>query len=640
MRSERGKIFGLAIAFLFLPVFGPEEAFTQSAEEETIDENVLESVLTNSDDAAEILAPIDLNDASEDDLLSIPEMTSQCASSIVAYKRRSGSIRNVEEIAHLEGMTPELISVLKRRVVILRDDALHANAESYFSLSPQKMSLYDHAYREHGILNFQRFAFAYRDFEVYAVTDKDAGERSYLDFYSLAVSAKRILGFSTINVGDYALSLGNGLLFSSGGMISKSAGAVTPLFTTRAYSLRPYRSKGENKFLRGAALALPAGAFEITTFASSKYLAARADSTGSVTSIDYSGLTLAGSVPRDKLRERIAGGIIHFDSPTICGGVSAVYFAYDHPFTNYYRREVLALESFARVRLDKLAFSGEALFDRLISFNTSFSLDYGEAQFALGIRNLRSRIIQNYSGPLSESFPSNQEQGIYFGATLRPAQILKMGFYYDRFRIISTSGEPERNGEEIFVDSYLSLSRKKIFEGSATVLYLRYKYKTKEDSYISISDFPAALTVIAGSRQSFRIDFRHKFTPAFSVRARMERNFVSSGEKGELILFDSGWRFKKGHVDTRICFYRTDSYKSAFYTVEKDLPHVSEFTLFYGDGARFFILGGWNPNGPFSFGIKMSRDIYGRDREIAAGSVSQIVPGTTEVSLEFSYSLN
>lgn len=639
MQSERG-INGIAMTILFMSVLGQGPAFGQSAEEETIDENVLESVLTNSDDIAEIFSPIDLNDASEDDLLSIPGMTPQCASSIIAYRRSNGFIRSLDGISRVEGMTPELISALKRRVVIGHDDALHADVESYFSLSPQRVSLFDDAYKEYGIMNFQRFAFAYRGFEAYAVTDKDAGERSFVDFYSLAVTAKRTLGFSAINIGDYTLSLGNGLLFSSGGMISKSAGAVTPLFTTRAYALRPYRSKGENKFLRGVALALPAGRFEITTFVSVKNLAARVDSAGSVTSIDYSGLSLPASVPRDKLLERIAGGVVRYDSPTVSGGISAVYFSYDRPFGDYYSKEVPAFESFARLRLDRIAFSGEALFDKLISLSANVGLDYSDARFAVGVRGLRSRIVQNYSGPLSESFPANQEQGIYFGTTLRPAHVVKLGFYYDRFRIVSISGEPERNGEEIFVDSYISLSRKRIFEGSATVLYLRYKYKTKEDSYIPISDFPAALSVIAGSKQSFRVDFRHKFAAAFSIRARMERNFISSGEKGELLLFDSGWRFEKGYIDTRICFYRTDSYKSAFYTVEKDLPHLAEFTLFYGDGARFFMLGGWNPGGPFSFEMKMSRDIFGRDREITVGSASKIVPGTTEVSLELSYNIN
>ena len=98
-----------------------------------------------------------------------------------------------------------------------------------------------------------------------------------------------------------------------------------------------------------------------------------------------------------------------------------------------------------------------------------------------------------------------------------------------------------RNGEEIFADSYINLSRENVFDGTATVIYLRYRYKTKEDFYIPEAEFPSAQTTIAGSKQNFRIDLRHNFSPIFSIRVRFEKNFLSSGESGELFLFDASW---------------------------------------------------------------------------------------------------
>ncbi len=639
VRMGQRKIEKIAIVFLTVTIQGAEILLAQSVEDDIREENLLESVLTNFDDAPDLFTPIDINRASEEELLSIPGMSAACASSIVGYRKRNRSIHSFEDLSQIEGMTPDIMSMLKRSAVIEEDNRIRADATSYFTISPQRLSVYDDAYGEYGILNFQRLSFSYRNLEGYAVTDKDPGEQSYLDFYSLAFVARGVLGFSTVNAGDYTVSLGNGLLFSSGGMVSKTAGAITPLFATRAYFLGPYRSKGENKFLRGAAFAVPVGRFGITAFVSAKDLSARVDTAGSVTSIDYSGLNLPASASRKKLRERIAGGIVHYDTPTVTGGVSAVYFSYDYPFRDYYSKDVLAVESFARLRMDQIVFSGEALFDRLISFSSNVSFDYGDARFAVGIRNLRSKIVQNYSGPLSESFPTNPEQGVYFGTTLRPLDIVKLGFYYDRFRINSTSGEPERNGEEIFVDSYISFSKMRIFESGGTVLYLRYKYKTKEDPYVPFVDVPTALSVIAGSKQNLRIDLKHRFAEVFSVRARVERNFLSSGEKGEMLLFDCGWRTEDAAIDARVCFYRTDSYKSAFYTVEKDLPHVAEFTLFYGDGARLFLLGSWKLNDSFSVGTKVSREIYSGDREMTVGPCSAYEPGVTDLSLEFSYSL-
>lgn len=636
----KSGIIRAVVAVAAISLLGADVSLGQSVEEEAVDENILESVLTNSDDPGDTFVPLDINEASEDDLLSIPEMSPRCAASIVAYRRNNGIVHSMGQISRVDGMTTEIMSALRRRAVIVEPNDLHIEAISYLSLSPQRVSLFNDACDEYGILNFQRLDVSYRNYELHAVTDKDPGEKSYADFYSVALTAKYIYGFSAVTAGDYTLSLGNGLLFSRAGMVSKSAGPVTPLFTNRAYALRPYRSKGENKFLRGAAFSHPLGPLEISGFGSVKELAARSDDSGSVTSIDYSGLNLSTQSQRENLVERIAGGIVRYESGSVCAGMSAAYFSYDRKFRDYYLSKVLALESFVRLRLDRAGISCELLSDKAVSFSAGGRLDYEDARFAVGIRNLRSKIVQNYSGPLSESFPTNPEQGIYFGATLKPASIAKLGFYYDRFRIISISGEPDRSGEEIFAECYLSLSKKKVFEGSGTVLYLRYKYKTKEDSYVPLIDLPAALTVIAGSKQTARIDFRHKFPEAFSIRVRIERNFLSSGEKGELLLFDSGWRCDIGSIDGRICFYRTDSFRSAFYTVEKDLPRVAEFTLFYGDGARLFLLGSWKLGGLFTIGLKISRDIFNSAREISVGSASKSVTAMTDLSIELRYRID
>ncbi len=639
MKTGQYRVSGKAAFFLMVLLAAPALSLAQSAEEEEREENTLESVLTSSDDAADVFDPVDMSIATEDDLMSIPGMTSRCASAIIAYRKNNRIIGSLAEISRVDGMTAEIMSSLQRHALVRLKNNMQAELISYFNVAPQRAPLFENAYGDYGILNFQKFIFSYRNFELSAVTDKDPGESRLADFYSFALTARNIAGLISIHLGDYTVSLGNGLLFSSGGMISKSAGAITPLFSTRAYALKPYRSKGENKFMRGAAAAVSFRNLTITLFGSSKKLAARTDSMGNVISVDYSGLRLPGQIPKMSLQETVGGAIVAYNSPAVNCGMSTVHFIYDRAFEYRYMQRVTAIESYARLRLENFAFSGEALIDKKVSFSSSVNFDYGNARFAAGLRSLRSEILQNYSGPLSESFPTNPEEGIYFGATLRPADVVKLGFYYDRFRILSTPGNPERSGEEIFADAYISLSRMKILEGSGTVLYLRYKFKTKEDSYIPLADFPSALSVIFGSKQAIRCDFRHGFASPFSIRARIERNFVSSGEKGELVLFDAGWRTGKGAVDARLCFYRTDSYKSAFYTVEKDLPGIAEFAVLYGDGARLFLIGSWKPFDSFKIGMKVSRDVYSGNREISVGSFSRELPGSTDISLEFGYRL-
>jgi hypothetical protein len=602
-------------------------------------------MLSYSDDISEVFAKIDLNSASSEELYSIPGMTSRFAASIVAYRRRVKFISSSDELSGLDGANPELLSLLRSHTQILPETGFAMATSSYANFSPQKIALYQDAYHDSGIRNFQKMRVDYGNLELNAVTDKDAGENNYLDFYSLAFSARRVSIFSVIDIGDYRISLGNGMLFSPPGTASKSAGPISPLFIRDAYSLSPYRSRSENGFLRGAAFAIPLspmgssnGNLEFTGFASSKNLNAHTDDSGFVTSIDYTGLNLP-SGSSGHLKERIVGGILRYDSPFADYGISAVYFFYDHPFAGYYGQTRLAEDLFMRVESERTSFAGEILTDKAVSFSTNAGLDYGEAKFAVGVRNLRSRIVPNYSGVLSESFPTSPEQGIYFGATFHPEEIVKLGFYYDRFRIMSTSNLPDRNGEEIFADSYIDLSHHKVFDGTATMIYLRYRYKTKEDFYIPETEFSTGLSTLAGSKQNFRIDLRHNFSSVFSIRTRFEKNFLSSGETGELFLFDAAWSLNVILANSRICFYKTASYNSAFYEVEEDLPGVGQYSLLYGDGARLAVLANLKITRSFSGGIKVSRDIYNRMKQVAVGSASNFLPGVTYLSIELSYGI-
>ncbi len=630
----------IVFSIFVMSAFGSGICPAQSVEEEARDENILESVLTNSDDVADTFVPVDINEASEFELLSIPEMSTTCAASIISFRKKKGIIPSLDDLSNIDGMTPEIMSSLRRRAVIEIRRTLRLNLMSYANLSPQRSPLFEKEYGENGVMNFQSLNVAYGSVEAFGVTDKDPGESSYADFYSLSLRTGNLWFLSEVVIGDYTLSLGNGLLFSRGGMISKSAGAVTPLFKSRSYSLRPYHSKGENKFMRGVAFELPAGPLRVTAFGSSKSLFAIVNDSGSVTSVDYSGLHLASQAPRQRLLEQIAGGILRFESPELNAGISGVLFTYDRKFQDDYLNRSMALEYFTRLRLDDVSFAGELLYDKALSYDANVGVDNGDARFAIGLRGLRSKILQNYGGPLSESFPTALESGVYVGTTMRATAFLRFGFYYDRFAIKSRTGQPERDGEEIFADSYITLSRNRRADGAGTLLYVRYKFKTKEDSYIPAADFPAALSVIAGSKQTVRLDLRHKFSASFSFRTRIERNYLSSGEKGELFIVDAGWDPGRVELATRLCSYRTDSYSAAFYTVEKDLPHVAEFTVLYGDGARLFVMGSWKVDGSLTAGIKISRDIYSRSREISVGSSSRLLPGTTEVSLELGYSLD
>ncbi len=629
------------IVFTFVSFLDPESLFSQSLKDEVKDENVLESVVTGSEEAPELLNKIDLNMATTEDLLMIPTMNSEFAASICEYRRRVRFIHSFDELRKLDGESDTLVELVGERTFIDEGNNLSVRVDSYTAISLERAPLYRQAYGESGAINFQRLSAVYRNFELYAVTDKDPGEHNFLDFYSLSLTIKGMPVVSTLILGNYSVNLGNGILFSSSSVISKGAGPINSLFSRSAYSLRPYRSRNESRFLRGGAFSIPFGRIEFTGFGSVKSFDSHVDSAGNVTSIDYTGLNLptANSDSHKSLGEKLAGGILRYESKWGGFGISSVYFNYDRTFANRYLNHGVVWNVYARAQSGIAGFSGEAVLDRSLSYSASGLLNYDEAQFVVGMRNLRSSVVSNYGGPLSESYPSVMEQGLYFGATLRPLKPVRFGLYYDRFRLIPLSSDPERNGEEISAETFLTLTRDCVPDVPETEVYLRYKFKTKEDFYLSLFEFPTALSTAYQSKQNFRIDVRSKLSRECSVRVRLEKNFLATGESGELFLFDYAWRSKQFSINSRICFYRTATYASAFYAAEGGLPGVSEFTLLYGDGMRLTIVSSVRVIGGVAAGIKLARDIFQGEREFSVGSSSKNLTGITGVSVELSYEL-
>lgn len=612
-------------------------AIAQTGEDEIKMENLQESLQSAKVDADERDEEFNLNTISEPELLSIPSMTRQFARAIISYRVSNGPIRSFDELRALEGSTPDLISMLRQHAKIALYNGPTTELSTYAAFSPEKIAIYRDADGESGFRNFQKFRVEYGNIEAYSVTDKDAGERDYLDFFSASVLVRNVLCFSAFDVGDYTLSLGNGMLFSKPGMATKSFEPVSPLFEGEPFSLKPYWSRAENGFLRGAAVEMPSGDFDFTCFVSRKSLSASFDTSGRVSSIDYTGLSTvtSGNGTERKLGESVYGGIAGFNSGLTYCGMAAAYFDYDHPFQDYYRERNLDLEMYLRSRFDNAEISGEVVSARTTSFTANLDLDYQDAEFCVGLRNLRMEIAPVYAGVISETHPLSPEEGIYLGTTLRPVKHVNIGFYYDRFRLISLSGKPDRNGEEILAESYINLSERDLLDGGT--LYFRYRYKSKEDYYLIVDDLPAAQSTMEGSNQSVRIEIADRFSASYSAKLRFDKIFVSSGESGEMLLLAIDFSSAPLRMTSAISVYRTDSYLSGIYVSEKDLPGVSQLVVLYGDGARMSLLALYSVSRAVSVSCKLSRDVFNAKREVSLGKISNFFPALTYVGFELSF---
>ncbi len=61
---------------------------------------------------------MNLNQVSQEELAQISEISSVAAQYIVEYRARFGEFKNLDELDQIEGIRPELLSDLKKRLTL------------------------------------------------------------------------------------------------------------------------------------------------------------------------------------------------------------------------------------------------------------------------------------------------------------------------------------------------------------------------------------------------------------------------------------------------------------------------------------------------------------------------------------------
>lgn len=600
-------------------------------------ENEMESVRTISDDFLEstFVAPFDINTISFGDLISIPYVSPKFASSIITYRKKVGEIVSIDRLAFLDGATGNAIASLRKSCFVKVHDSFFVEYSNYIGYSPVLKSSYMKAYGDPGIKGFQKFRGIYNGVDFFFVSDKDAGEKNYFDFYSASLLLKNVFGFSRVIVGDFILNFGSGLLFSSPLRFSKGFDPANSIFKGHHEIVDPYRSRAEFGLMRGLSAVYSLNAFDLFAFASRNGLDATIDSAGLVTSVNYSGLHQGTNFHKHNLSETVMGAGLKFTIDNIDFGVLSAHFDYTHSFKNYYQQSGLATSAFIKVSQDNLYAESELLFEKSVSYDANLKLDYRTAAFSFGFRSLGMRLLPVYSGPMSESYPLLPEKGIYLGTKMRPLEKVELGFYYDRFSIKQLDNSTDRNGEEISFDCAGN------FQGEAVhdvTFYFRYRYKSTENFYIpQYLGYPVMQSVVLSSRQNFRLELRKRFNNWIKMKSRYEKNILGTGETGELFVFQFRAEFGAMIISPELAVCRTGSYDTAFYLLEDDIGNSSPFVLLYGDEIRLSLLISAQPVRNFKIMLKFGKDSFAFGRKITVGNTSTILSNSVQISAGITY---
>ncbi|MDR0711242.1 MAG: helix-hairpin-helix domain-containing protein, partial [Prevotellaceae bacterium] len=192
--------------------------------------------------------PLNLNTASEAELLRLYMLNEFQVASILEYIAQNGEMQTPYELQYVYGITQELMMKLLPFVATLPSEkqqqpslrqALTKGQHQLLARATQTVEQ-QQGYRDGSYLGspqalYTRYRYTFGDKLQWGVTaDKDAGEpfgkhgnKAGFDFYSGHLQVNNIGALRTLALGDFYAQFGQGLALWKGGMMGKSSDAFS-----------------------------------------------------------------------------------------------------------------------------------------------------------------------------------------------------------------------------------------------------------------------------------------------------------------------------------------------------------------------------------------------------------------------------
>ncbi len=431
--------------------------------------------------------------------------------------------------------------------------------------------------------------------------EKDAGERYLSDFTNGFIQIRDIGFITSIIAGDFYIEAGQGLVLWRGYDFQKGANILAGTLRD-GKGLKPHLSSDENGYLRGVGVNMNVRNVDVTLFFSNKRLSASINDSNQITSIYTVGYyrTESEISKLNKVNEMIAGGRALYDDHKIVKlGLTLLYSKYSKP---------LVMDKKKGFYEDIYSVFGFDYFLKFKILNTfgEISLNPSKKYSGLGgiyifpdkmlklimlYRHYPSNNFKRYSNPFGESYGGENEEGFYTGLEFKPLKGLTLTGYFDQFKFPEkTSIIFPRGGSEYFLQSEYKLS-KKVF------LSIRYRNKITDVKEKILDNINREVSVV-GSRlkRNIRLTVDYKLSEYFKMRSRFEylnlqNEIVKNRERGMMLYQDIQFRNSENlSVYFRINYFTTDSYFSAIYQYENDLPGILSVPPLYGRGIKWYCM--------------------------------------------------
>ncbi|WP_372776208.1 ComEA family DNA-binding protein [Mangrovibacterium sp.] len=632
-------------------------------------QDLLEQVLEEDENAdVELLlsdlvrleeSPIAINTAGQDEFAPLFFMSPLQVQALLDYRKESGAILSVYELALVDGFNPEIAQMIAHFVDFsasltpvkfrrTRQDLLVRGTR----LIEKQAGFKDGDYSGSQEKLYLRYRLDSRVVQLGVTAEKDAGEPFFrqpnsdgFDYKSGFLRYEFGQNKNAVLVGDYVVQWGQGLAAWQGFAMGKSTDVER--IARFNQGIKAYSSTDENNFMRGVAANLSLGKFQLQPFISYKKFDANVDSlngTKVFTSIQTSGLHRTESEIEDKnsVAALVGGAHLGYRTGRLELGFSGLHTCYELPLVrqsglyNQFLFQGSEISNFSvdyRYTFNRMYLFGEmasSLHSDVAVLNGFMFQPVGQVSLSALYRNIGKKYNSPIAAAFTENSRVNDEQGVFLGLRLLPVAKFQVKAYADFFQykwIKYTTAAPAKGCEYMIRLDY------KI--NHDWQIYGRYFYEQKPVK-ISTDVLRYDLDQI---RQGARLQLSGNLNEQFSIQTRFEHSFYeheqSSG--GYLLSQDISFQTKTSNSRfwLRLAYFNTDDYDSRIYSYENDLLYQFSIPAFYGEGIRSYVNGKVKLCEKIDFWMKLSRSWYFDVNSLGSGATA--IDGNTRTELKFQF---
>lgn len=505
---------------------------------------------------------------------------------------------------------------------------------------------------------YARYRYEYgQSFKAGLTMEKDPGEKIFgqaspygFDFYSFFIYAKDLnKTIHVLSLGDYAVSLGQGLILHNDFGTGKSSWVMNVKRAGR--TIRPYSSVNEVNFFRGVGTILNlAHNLKASIFLSYKPISGSLQANtrentdfDSFGSIRLSGLhrTESEIMNKNTVAQTHLGGKIEFSQKDFKFSVNGLYTQLNVPLVRdqaLHRKFLFNGSELAHMSTDysfrkyNFTFFGESA----MSHNQAWAHLHG-VLIALDKKMDISILYRDYSpeyqvlnaNAFSDATLPVNEKGIYMATEIRPLKNTTISAYADFWSHpwVSYRRNGPAEGKDFLIKIHYNVRRK-------IDAYMQYRYVHRQRNTTNENSVAYPTDILL---QRIRIQSNYKLSKDWEFRNRLEfSKFTHEGQQFHGFLTYQDIIFKpmtgKFSFSGRYTVFDVEHFDARIYAYENDLLYEFYIPFFQNRGSRFYINTRWRFFKNYSWEFRIFRSFFQNVNQISSGN--NLINGRTQTELK------